>query len=89
MDQSLPEKPWCINEEFKWAKGNKKSFYWCAGDKKKETRDLVTWDMEKDKVLTDIFVSVFTGKCSSHTTQAAEGNSRDWENRRPPTVGEN
>lgn len=64
MDQSLPEKPWCINEEFKWAKGNKKSFYWCAGDKKKETRDLVTWDMEKDKVLTDIFVSVFTGKCS-------------------------
>ncbi|GAB0181458.1 mitochondrial enolase superfamily member 1 [Grus japonensis] len=32
------------------------------------------------------FASVFTGKCSSHTTQASEGKGRDWENEEPPTV---
>ncbi|GAB0209717.1 mitochondrial enolase superfamily member 1 [Grus japonensis] len=32
--------------------------------------------------------SVFTGKCSSHTTQVTEGKGRDWENAEPPTVGE-
>ncbi|GAB0181545.1 mitochondrial enolase superfamily member 1 [Grus japonensis] len=30
----------------------------------------------------------FTGKCSSHTTQVAEGKGRDWENAEPSTVGE-
>ncbi|GAB0181346.1 mitochondrial enolase superfamily member 1 [Grus japonensis] len=34
------------------------------------------------------FASVFTGKCSSHTTQASEGKGREWENEEPPTVGE-
>ena len=54
----------------------------------KETGDLVTQDMEKAEVLNDFFASVFTGKCSSHTAQVAEGKGRDWENEEPPTVGE-
>ncbi|GAB0193896.1 hypothetical protein GRJ2_001854900 [Grus japonensis] len=61
-------------------KGNKKSFYRYVSDKMcpsmeekcgplwKETRDLVTQDMEKAEVPNDFFASVFTGKCSSHTT---------------------
>ncbi|GAB0190800.1 mitochondrial enolase superfamily member 1 [Grus japonensis] len=44
--------------------------------------------MEKAEVLNDFFASVFTGKCSSHTTQVTEGKGRDWENEEPPTVGE-
>ncbi|GAB0177408.1 mitochondrial enolase superfamily member 1 [Grus japonensis] len=42
--------------------------------------------MEKAEVLNDVFASVFTGKCLSHTAQVAEG--RDWESAEPPTVGE-
>ena len=43
---------------------------------------------EKAEVLNDFFASVFTGKCSSHTAQVAEGKGRDWENEQPPTMGE-
>jgi len=50
--------------------------------------DLVTWNMEKLEVLNAVFVSVFTGKCSSHSTQVAEGKDRDWEKEELPTVGE-
>ena len=79
-------------------KGNKKSFYRYISDKRRtrenvgplwnEMGDLVTQDMEKAEVLNDFFASVFMGKCSSHTTQVAEGKVRYWENAEPPTVGE-
>ena len=58
------------------------------GPLQKETGDLVTWDMERAEVLNDFFASVFTSKCSSHTTQVTEGKGRDWENEEPPTAGE-
>ncbi|GAB0192528.1 mitochondrial enolase superfamily member 1 [Grus japonensis] len=77
-------------------KDNKKSFYRYVSDKRRmrenvgplqnEMGELVTQDMEKAEVLNDFFASVFTGKCSSHTAQVAEG--RDWENAEQPTVGE-
>ncbi|GAB0185303.1 mitochondrial enolase superfamily member 1 [Grus japonensis] len=44
--------------------------------------------MEKAEVLNDFFVSVFTGKCSSHTNKVTEGKGRDWEDEESPTVGE-
>ncbi|GAB0176539.1 mitochondrial enolase superfamily member 1 [Grus japonensis] len=79
-------------------KSNKKSFCRYISDKRKtrenvgllwkETGDLVTWDMEKAEVLNNFFASVFTSKCSSHTTQTSEGKGRDWENEEPPTAGE-
>ncbi|GAB0180070.1 mitochondrial enolase superfamily member 1 [Grus japonensis] len=77
---------------------DKKSFYRYVSEKrrtrenvgpiKKETGDLVNWNMKKAKVLNDFFASFFTGKCSSHTTQVTEGKGRDWDNEEPPTVGE-
>ncbi|GAB0180563.1 mitochondrial enolase superfamily member 1 [Grus japonensis] len=79
-------------------KGTKKSFYRHVSDKRKmrenvgllwkETGDLVTRDMEKAEVFNNLFASFFTGKCSSHTTQVAEGKVRDWENEELPTAGE-
>ncbi|GAB0202809.1 mitochondrial enolase superfamily member 1 [Grus japonensis] len=78
-------------------KGNKKSFYrHVSGEKTREnvgplwndTGDLVTWEAEKAEVLNDFFASVFTSKCSSHTTQVTEGKGRDWENEELATVGE-
>ncbi|GAB0189925.1 mitochondrial enolase superfamily member 1 [Grus japonensis] len=44
--------------------------------------------MEKAEVLNDIFASVFTSKCSSHTVQVTEGKGRDWEREKLPTAGE-
>jgi len=44
--------------------------------------------METAEVPNDFFASVFTSKCCSHTTQVAEGKSRNWEKEEPPTVEE-
>ena len=52
-----------------------------AGPLWKETGDLVTQDMEKAEILNDFFASVFTGKCSSHTTKVKEGKGRENEER--------
>jgi len=57
------------------------------GPLQKETGHLITRAMEKAGVLNDFFASVFTGKCSSHIAQVADGKGRDWEND-VPTVGE-
>jgi len=54
---------------------------------RKEAGDLVTLDVEKAEVLNDFFASVFNSKCSSHSTQVAEGKGEDWENEESPTVG--
>ncbi|GAB0204364.1 mitochondrial enolase superfamily member 1 [Grus japonensis] len=54
----------------------------------KKTGYLVTQEVEKADILNDFFISVFTGKCSSHIAQDAEGKGRDWENEEPTTVGE-
>lgn len=49
----------------------------------------ITWDLEKAEVLSDVFASVLTSTCSSHIIQVAEGKVRNWENKEPPSVGEN
>ncbi|GAB0179624.1 mitochondrial enolase superfamily member 1 [Grus japonensis] len=76
-------------------KDNKISFYMYVSDKRKarenvgplwnEMGDLVTQDMEKAEVLNDFFAPVFISKGSSQVT---ESKGRDWENAKPPTVGE-
>ena len=79
-------------------KGNKKKFYGYISDKRKvwedagplhkETEDLVTRDMEKAQVLNDLFASVFTGKGSTRTAQAAESKGKNWEKEVMPAVSE-
>jgi len=54
----------------------------------KEMGNLVIRDMEKVELLNYFFTLVFTSKCSSHTTQVADGKRRDWENEELPTVAE-
>ncbi|GAB0201265.1 mitochondrial enolase superfamily member 1 [Grus japonensis] len=49
---------------------------------------MATADTEKAEVVNSFFVSVFIGKCSSHTVQFTESKGRDWENDIPPTIGE-
>ena len=49
------------------------------GPLQKETGDLVIRDTEKYDVLSELFASVFTGKGSSHTAQAAESKGKNWE----------
>ncbi|PKU49133.1 rna-directed dna polymerase from mobile element jockey-like [Limosa lapponica baueri] len=44
--------------------------------------------MDNAEVLNGFFASVFTGKCSSRTTQVTEDKGRDWENEDPPTIGQ-
>ena len=58
------------------------------GPLQKGTGYLVTQDMEKVEVPNDFFVSVFTSKYSSHTTQVTEDKDRDQENEEQPTVRE-
>ena len=53
-----------------------------------KTGELATSDMEKAEVFNYLFASVFTGKCSSHTTQFTESKGKDWENEVLPAVGE-
>ncbi|PKU41658.1 rna-directed dna polymerase from mobile element jockey-like [Limosa lapponica baueri] len=77
-------------------KGNNKSFYRYVSDKRKinenvgllwkETGGLVTQDTEKAEELKEFFALVFTSKCSSHTTQVAEGKGRVWENEWKPVM---
>ena len=66
------------------------NLYWalCNTDKTYNQTILVTQGMEKADVLNDIFASVFTGKCSSHTAQVADSKGGDWENEEPPSAGE-
>ena len=79
-------------------KENKNKFYIYMSNKRKareyvgplwkETGNLVTRDMEKAEVLNDFFSSVFSGKGSSHTTQATESKSMNLEKEDLPAVGE-
>ncbi|GAB0205000.1 hypothetical protein GRJ2_002965600 [Grus japonensis] len=72
-------------------KGNKKSFYWYGSDERKMRENVDP--LRKGEICRRLrysmtfFASVFTGKCSSHASQVAEGKGRDWENELP-TVGE-
>lgn len=47
---------------------------------RKNTGDLVTWDMEKTEVFNDFLASVSTSKCSSHIAKVVEGEIKDLAN---------
>lgn len=78
-------------------KGNNKNFYKYilhkrkirenTGALKKKMGVLVTHEIEKAEVLNYCFASVFTRKCSRHTTQVTEGKGGDWGNKGLTTVG--
>jgi len=53
-----------------------------------KTGYLATAGTQRVEVLSNFSASVFTGKCSSHTTQFTETKGRDWENEILPTLGE-
>jgi len=59
-----------------------------VGPLQKEMEDLITWGTEKAEVLNNFFASVFTVKCSSHTSQVVDVKSKDWEKEELPTVAE-
>jgi len=50
--------------------------------------DLVTTDMEKTEVLSNLFASVFTGTCSSPVSPVTECQGRDWGDEVPLIIGE-
>lgn len=56
----------------------------------KEKGNLVFWDLEMVEMVNNFFVSVFTGKCSSHTAWAihTEGKGKDCKNKELPAVRE-
>ncbi|KFV50335.1 hypothetical protein N328_01276, partial [Gavia stellata] len=78
------------------AKNSKKGIYRYVSQKRKfkesipplmsKTGILVT--MDEEKVLKNIFASVFTGNLSSHTSRVDGPQDRDWGSKVPPTVRE-
>ncbi|PKU45464.1 rna-directed dna polymerase from mobile element jockey-like [Limosa lapponica baueri] len=53
-----------------------------------KTGKLVTMDKEEAEVLNNVFVSVFTGNLSSHTSRVDGPQDRDCRSKVPPTVRE-
>lgn len=51
-------------------------------------RDMVTQNIENAKALSTFLTTVFTSKCSSHTTHTQKVKGRKWGNKEPSTVGE-
>jgi len=60
---------------------------WALSGRKWDTWLPGIW--KKAEVLKNFFASLFTGRCSRHTTQVADNKDRDWENEELPILGEN
>ena len=77
---------------------DKKGFYKHIGDKKKtkenvspllnKTGQLVTQDIEKAKVVSDVFVSVFTSKTSLQESQIPDTRGKGWSEEDVPLLEE-